>query len=332
VTDVAGIAEDLVAAGVRGVSAVRCVSGRVEEAAAGDAWPGARFRVGSITKTFVAAAVLLGVQEGRIALDQAVNDDLPGVLGAHGDVTVRQLLAMRSGLPEYSHLPATDPAHPQSEYADGRRRPEDEWAPVDLVALALAQAGARAPDEATSYCNTNYIVLGLLLEAVHGAPAADILRRLVLDPLGLQDSALVSGTVSGDVVRGHAPFDANAVNGSAAWTAGAMVSSARDVAVFLRALLAGEIVSDELLTQMCRAAPMEGGTFIEAYGLGLAVNAQRCGTSWGHQGAIAGYIAEAVATRHGERVAVILTNLDLTLVEPVLPAFVGAREALFCGP
>ena len=118
--------------------------------------PAAQFRIGSITKTFVATVVLQLVGEGRLTLDEPVARRLPGLLANGHQITVRQLLNHTSGLPNYSDDPDLFAGIVQNRI----------WDPRELVALAERHPQLFAPGSAWRYSNTNYIVAGLLIEAV----------------------------------------------------------------------------------------------------------------------------------------------------------------------
>ena len=129
--------------------------------------PDSAFRVGSLSKTFVAVMLLQLVADGTIGLDDLVVDHAPELTIADG-VTIRQLLAHRSGLPEH-----TDGELAPAVLAD----PARTWTPADVLELVADQPRDFAPDAQFAYSNTNYIVAGLLLESVTGMTLADNLRR-----------------------------------------------------------------------------------------------------------------------------------------------------------
>ncbi|HQZ33433.1 MAG TPA: serine hydrolase domain-containing protein, partial [Ilumatobacteraceae bacterium] len=120
--------------------------------------PDSMFRVGSLSKTFVAVMLLQLVDEGTIALDDLVFDHAPELTIADG-VTIRQLLSHRSGLPEYA-----DGELAPAVLAD----PAKTWTPADVLALVTDQPRDFEPGAQFAYSNTNYIVAGLLLEHVTG--------------------------------------------------------------------------------------------------------------------------------------------------------------------
>lgn len=217
--------------------------------------PDAEFRVGSLTKTFVAVMVLQAIDESDIGLDDSVTRHAPD-LAIAGGVTIRQLLAHRSGLPEYA----------DGELAPAAlAEPSRTWTAEDVLALVADQPRDFPPGERFAYSNSNYIVAGLLLERLTGQSLAHNLRSRIAGPLGLDatyfppdaerepiggfSSALPGGNTEAVPYRAHE---------TAAGAAGALVSSARDLATFLRALAHGELLADESYAEMVSGLPAEG--------------------------------------------------------------------------
>ena len=298
--------------------------------------PRERFRIGSVSKSFTAVTVLRLVARHRIALDAPVERYLPGLVPGGEAITIRHLLGMRSGLYGYK-----DDAFIERLYAGpaGYR-----WTPAQLLRGALRRPVLFRPGARGDYSNTNYVLLGLVVERVTGRPFSHALRTLVLRPLGLRDTVLANGTISGHHAHGYdrpgAPFetvaggafgDVEHLNGSQAWTAGAMVSSAPDLIRFFRTVLAGRLLPARLMSDMRRLTPIPPGKFIDRYGLGVVVNPHSCGDSWGHDGSIEGYVTDVMATPHGSKVALFLTNRELSIPsDAYVPAILDAEERLYC--
>src|SRR5262245_34030203 len=253
--------EEVLRAGIPGVLVV---AGGVERAAGvADVQTGEplslqhRFRISSATKLFVAAVVLQLVAEGAFELDGEV--DL-----IEGGVTVRQLLNHTSGLPHGVEIGdllepyRTNPAH------------RHEWTPRDMLGLIEARPRLFAPGEGWSYTGSNYVVLGLLVEETTGAALSEELRRRIADPLGLADTELpeLNSTPTG-LARGYVPPDHPFLPGPGpgpvdvtdvepfGWGGGGMVSTARDVARFLKALLGGELLSPAMRAEMLTTVPSD---------------------------------------------------------------------------
>jgi D-alanyl-D-alanine carboxypeptidase len=291
--------------------------------------PRDRFRVGSITKTFVAVVVLELVDEHRLRLGDTVERWLPGLVPGGGGITVRELLGHTSGLADY----AGDPAFLRRTVAQPRRR----WTPRELVRIALAGGPVAPPGGRFSYASTNYVLLGLVAERATGTSLERQLRRRIFTPLRLQDTSFTPGPrVRGRYVHGYAPSehdgivnslatarDRSAVTASWAWAAGAVVSTAPDLSRFLAALLQGRLVSPGLLALM-RPAPGA------RYGLGLVAFRTPCGTAIGHTGALLGIVSAAWSSADGRRRVVAMTNSY-----PLSPAADAALrrllDASFCG-
>jgi D-alanyl-D-alanine carboxypeptidase len=323
--------ERLVSTGVPGAFVLVRDGDRTRTAAAGYAnlaaqvgmTPEERFRAASITKLFVATITLQLVAERRLRLDDPVSHRLPGLLAGGTRITVRDLLAHRSGLADV----ADDP-----DVLDGAR---STWPPRRLIALAAAQPRTAAPGGAFRYSSTNYLVLGLLIERVTGYTLATELRRRIIDRLGLADTSFTPGRISGAHVHGYSlpahqgvvdpaadPRDLEARSARWAGAAGDLVSSASDLARFLGALLRGELLPPAQLRAM--------ETVHSRYGLGLAVYRTPCGLAWGHTGNLNGVLTIAWSRRDGRRQAVVVANLyplpaaaDVALRRAAVTSFCG---------
>ena len=271
-----------------------------------------RFRIGSMTKPFVATVVLQLVGEGRVALDAPVDRYLPGVVRGHGNdgrkITVRHLLQQTSGIPDYLNRLKTEDvlAHPLTHHD-----------PRDLVKLALAQRPSFEPGTDWEYSNTNYVLAGLLVERVTGHTYGNEIRRRVIEPLGLRRTSVpVDGhRIGGPHPRGYArtgenePLkDITALNPTVMGPSGSMISNGRDFNRFMDALVRGELLRPAEQRQLMKTRPTgdEDGT---AYGLGLESHPLPCGgLAWGSDGGVPGYQTMSAVTADG-RQATVMTNL-----------------------
>ena len=299
----------------------------------------ARFRVASITKSFVAAVVLQLVGEGRLALDERVDDVVPGLLPkADAAVTVRDLLHHTSGLYDF----ATD-WHWFWPYFHGD--PGHQWSPRQLLAFARSRPLRFRPGSRWQYSSSNYVVLGLIVQAVtHESLATELKQRLFV-PLGLRATTFEAGSAAGPALadgytlRQSRVTDVTRFSPSAWWAAGAIVSSATDVARFYRALLRGRILPRRLMAAMESVVPTGepgGGAglgifrtrLIGTLGRSAAV---RCSAGWGHSGQIDGYLSVALANRDASRQFVLLVNEDPSALPPgAAPAVAAVANAAFC--
>ena len=262
------------------------------------------FRIASVTKTFVATVVLQLVGEGKLALDDSIERWLPGLVPNGSAITVRELLSHTSGLFNY-----TDDLGWQNAVI---ANPGQEWSPRDLLAIAFSKPPLFAPGTNWSYSNTNYIVLGLMLEAITGEPVANVLKERIFDPLALRATSFPTGIAMDEpFTHGYLSFQGSLVdlapilNPSWGYAAGQIVSTAADVTKFLAALLGGKLLSPALMTQMQAGSPSSG-----VYGLGIRTTFSGCGRVYGHDGSFFGWRNEAFATANGRRAAVVMVNVD----------------------
>ncbi|MFE8958686.1 serine hydrolase domain-containing protein [Streptomyces iakyrus] len=289
---------------------------------------GMRHRVGSITKTFTAAAVLQQVESGRIGLDAPIGRYLPTLVpGDRGDaITVRMLINHTSGLAEY--LPYAYPslkAYP--DLADtGPQSLEDHrltrFDPAELIGMGVTAPAVGVPGGTPgTYSNTNYLLLAQLLEQVTGTTAERYITRNVIERAGLRDTVFPEGPhVHGphsrlyeawfgmiDPPRDYSVYDMSWVGPSAS-----LISTVTDLNRFYRVLLAGEIVSPSSLAQMQRTVPVvsQEGRIIE-YGLGLhPMEGPGQGAFWGHGGTVWGGGALAAIRAVGKRQLAVAVNLQ----------------------
>lgn len=274
--------------------------------------PGARFRVGSITKTMVATVVLQLVGEGTLRLNDTVERWLPGLVPNGDSITLRQLLNHTSGIYNYTE----DPRFLRLVVENPLRT----FSPRRLVAFATAHPPLFPPGTGWSYSNTNYILAGLIIRAATGHTVQAELRSRIFVPLRLRDTSFP--VTDPDIAGYHAhayllpgnpfiptdePIDITRINPSIAWAAGAVISTASDLARFYRALLGGRLLRPALLTQMLDTVRLDP---VSGYGLGIVSVRTVCGTIWGHTGGIAGYVTFAYNSRDGRRNLVLMMTAD----------------------
>jgi D-alanyl-D-alanine carboxypeptidase len=273
---------------------------------------GSRFRIGSMTKMFVATVVLQLAAEHRVALGAPVERYLPGVIRGHGNdgraITVRELLQHTSGLPDY-----LDYLSPQQVLAD----PLAHYDFQQLLGIALAHPPLFPAGTAWSYSNTNYVVAGMLIEKLTGHPYGEEIDRRIIRPLGLRGTSVPGDEpgIPGRHPHGYARpgssglVDVTRFNPSVAGASGAMVSTGADMDRFLGALLGGHLLPPAEMRAMMTTRPT-GDSSGSAYGLGLQSLPLPCGGRyWGHDGGILGFETMSGATTDGRQVTVMV-NLD----------------------
>jgi D-alanyl-D-alanine carboxypeptidase len=272
------LVSDLVGPSVSGAAA--CFATRDEETAvaAGDVEADDVFTIASVTKTFVAAATLRLAADGIIGLDEPAARwcDL-----APANVTLRMLLDHTSGIPDYVAAPGAIEAH--------LREPARMWDPRELVRLAPGR------EAEWRYSNTNYVLLGLVLEAATSRTLDLALHELVLAPLDLRSTRLPRSPAA-----------------SFAWAAGGMESTPREICRFICALLRGEVVDTRDLR---RTVEVADNVEFDRYGAGIAVMSSilrfadsPCGPAWGHLGFGLNESAAALAAPDGGRCLAVCTR------------------------
>jgi D-alanyl-D-alanine carboxypeptidase len=264
--------------------------------------PNDRMLAGSVGKTFAAATALQLIKEGKIALDDRVEKYLGSEkwfsrLPNAKELTVRQLMNHTSGLVRYEFK--------EQFTKDLTANPEKVWKPAELVAYLLDEKAPFAAGQGWDYSDTNYIVLGMIIEKVTGKNFYDEATRRLLKPLKLTDTIPQDGPKLKGVVQGYAgpnnPFggtDAMIVNGKFAinpqfeWTGGGYASTAQDLARWAKMIYEGKAFAPELLPQILDgvAAPMLGRE--TKYGLGVIIRKTVAGTTYGHSGFFPGYMTD----------------------------------------
>lgn len=263
-----------------------------------------RFRVGSITKTFVATVVLQLVNEGRLRLDDTVRKWQPGAVPNGRSITVRHLLSHTSGLYDYVRTLPKPP--PGKEFLENRLR---TWTAAELIKRAVGyRPEFEPPGSDSAYSNTNYLLLGQIIEEVTGQSYGEVIERRIIRPLDLRGTS-VPGTFPR--IRGPHPHgyvralqdgkmqlvDITAFDPSVAGASGEMISTTTDLNRFFAALLDGRLLPDHLLNEM-KTPGVEGAT----YGLGLLWQHAPCGVRmYGHSGSIWGYQSSSFTTENGRR-------------------------------
>ncbi|MEU6671761.1 serine hydrolase domain-containing protein [Streptomyces sp. NPDC046727] len=284
-----------------------------------------RYRVGSITKTFVSTVLLQLEAEGRLSLDDKVDRWLPGVVRGHGHdgrhITVRQLLSHTSGI--YNYTADEDFARAYFVKDGFFQHRYDTVTPAELVAIAMRHKPDFAPGASWNYSNTNYVLAGMVIEKVTGRPYATEINRRILAPLHLTATSLpgTKVTVPQPSSRAYSKFtepetgstyDVTNLNPSIASSAGEMISNSADLDRFYGALLRGKILPPRQLKEMKTTVKIADAPNTR-YGLGLIETTLTCGVHvWGHDGGIHGSASSAVTTADGRHSLALNFNGDWT--------------------
>lgn len=265
-----------------------------------------RFRIASVTKTYVAALVLQLVAEDVLSLGDTVPQWLPDLVPDSSEITVELLLRMRSGLPDWVEPIFGDP--PDLRVLDRY------WAPTALVRMALTAEGRLAPDKAYRYSNTDYALLGLMIEQATGQSVEAQLWQRIFQPLHLDETSFptVEPQIRGPHASGHlrdrpgAPYEeCTSLSPSEGWTAGAILATPADVARFLDGLFGGQVVARAALDLMTDGRePIDART---SRGVGLVRYDYDGAVAFGHTGGTPGFSTVALRTTTG-RCAVLYQN------------------------
>jgi D-alanyl-D-alanine carboxypeptidase len=254
-----------------------------------------RFRAGSIVKPFVSVVVLQLAERGRLSLDARLPDVLPASVvdrfATAADITVRMLLGHRSGIPEWD-LPAVD--------EQVARDPAKVWTVSEFLDLAAAQPPVFAPGTGFFYSNTDYNLVGLIIERITGRSWRREVTQRVIRPLRLTRTDLPAPghrSIKGAHAHGYAELDGKTidltrVDPSFAGAAGAsaLVTTVHDLARFLDALFTGRLFRHRAtLRQILDLAPAQGEGGLVAYGLGIERRALGGVQLVGHLGGAPGY-------------------------------------------
>jgi D-alanyl-D-alanine carboxypeptidase len=264
-----------------------------------------RFRIASITKTFVATLVLELAADGKLGLDDTVERWLPSKVPNGSNITLRELLNHTSGLFNYTDDEGLDRALFDN--------PSRVWASQELLDLAFSHPPNFSPGTNWSYSNTNYVLLGLVIEAVTGKAVGDVLRERIIEPLKLGSTWLATTTpIPEPVLHGFfnlgvgGDFDVTSlISPTFSYAAGDIVSNAPDVTAFYAALLQGKLLPAPLLTQMKTPTTVSG-----TYGLGIDQRSTRCGRTFFHLGDFFGWRNMTASTANGKRQAVVVVNIN----------------------
>lgn len=293
------------------------VSGGVADLSTGrPAGPNDRVRIGSITKAFTAVVMLQLEAEGKLDLDDTVEQWLPGLIRGNGNdgsgITLRMLLNHSSGLPDYGA--AEDKKVFKSYFATNDY--DRVWRPRQLVKLALTQPPMYPPGEKATYSNTGYVLAGMIISRATGHPVSTEVRRRIIEPLRLRDTFYpdTRPTIPGRHMRGYLSnfyydyTDVTRFSPSWAGAAGAMISTATDVATFERAVFSGRLLPPEQMRELRDAVPTPIPGTSNGLGFTRTVICER--TVWSKDGAFPGYGSDAASTQNGSRQVVITTNSD----------------------
>lgn len=277
------------------------------------------FRIGSVTKQFTAAAVMLLAEQGKLSIEDPLSKFLPDFPRAR-DVTLRQLLNHTAGIHNYT-------AQKDFERAERQDYTTDEM--VGYIAR-MGKVYDFEPGTAWNYSNSNYMLLGAVIEKVSGQPLGRFLKTSIFDPLGLRHTAMddlaeiVPNRAQGYERSKSAPtgfVNTTYTSMGVAAGAGAMRSTAADLLKWQAALFGGKLLKPESLAMMIEPARLKDGRLSSSgrpsaplasplgeYGFGLILKPQEGRRTIGHTGSINGFNAWTLYFPDDQASIVILTN------------------------
>lgn len=256
----------------------------------------------SVGKQFTAVAVMLLVEEGRVALDDKITKYLPDAPAAWSSVTVKQLLSHTSGIPDYTNAPGWR----ESIRLD--RSPQELIKPVMSLPLQFQ------PGEKWDYSNTNYYLLGMIVEKASGKSYADFLSERIFKPLGMNDtrvnnlSEIIRNRAAGYHWQRDALRNAEYISPTQKWAAGNVVSTANDMAKWAIALDTAKLLKKESLDLMQMPAKLNSGEETK-YGFANELDTDHGHAVAGHQGGGLAFNATLLRFPDDKLSVVVLSNL-----------------------
>ena len=284
--------------------------------------PSALLMQGSVGKTYAAAVALQLVREGKLSLDEKIERYLGSEpwfsrLPNARDITVRMLMNHTSGLVRYEFK--------EQFTRDLSARPDKMWKPEELVAYIFDTAAPFAAGQGWEYSDTNYIVLGMIIERLTGAPYYAEVKRRLLEPLGLRSTVPTDRRVIPGLAQGYAgpdnPFGGSdavvlpdgrfVINPQFEWTGGGMASTTLDLVRWARALYEGDVLDAQTRALMLQGVPSRLGPNSE-YGLGVIIRRSTpLGPAYGHSGFFPGYVTEMMYFPQSRITAAIQVNTSV---------------------
>jgi CubicO group peptidase (beta-lactamase class C family) len=259
--------------------------------------PGTKFRLGSITKQFTAACILLLEERGKLKTDDLVKEYLPDAPAAWDHITIYNLLTHTSGIPNFTQFP---------DYHASEATPTT---PERLVARFRDKPLEFQPGEDWRYSNSNYVLLGYLIEKITGQRYQDFVEENVFKPLGIQNSGYDSNTAiiphraAGYSPGPNGPENAGYVDMSIPFSAGALYSTTHDLLRWEQGLFAGKLLSAESFKKMTTP-------FKRDYACGLVVHTVKGHKVIDHGGGINGFSAMLAYYPDDKLTVIVLGNIE----------------------
>jgi len=269
--------------------------------------PASKFRLGSITKQFTAACILLLEERGKLKVDDPVKKYMADAPAAWDKVTIFNLLTHTSGIPSFTGFP------------DYRSTEAIETTPAKLVARFRDKPLEFQPGEKWNYSNSGYVLLGYLIEKISQQSYSDFVQENIFNPLGMKDSgydsnsAIILHRASGYAPSAKGTIHAGYIDMSIPFSAGALYSTTEDLLRWEQGLMGGKLLSAASLAKMTTP-------FKNDYAFGLAVHAVNGHKVIEHGGGIEGFNTEIAYYPEDKLTVVVLANLNGGVPETIAKA------------
>src|SRR5262245_33319246 len=264
--------------------------------------PTTKFRLGSITKQFTAASILLLEERGKLKVEDPVKKYVPDAPAAWDKVTIFHLLTHTSGIPSFTSFP------------DYRSKEATPITPEKLVEWFRDKPLEFEPGEKWNYSNSGYVLLGYLIEKISGQSYSDFVQQNIFTPLGMKDSgydsnsAIIAHRASGYSPSGHGPDNAGFVHMTIPFSAGALYSTTEDLLRWEQGLFGGKVLTPASLAKMTTP-------FKQDYAFGLAVETRNGVKRISHGGGIQGFNTFLSYYPDDKLVVVALANINGPVVD-----------------
>ncbi|HEX8846026.1 MAG TPA: serine hydrolase [Pyrinomonadaceae bacterium] len=256
-----------------------------------------KFRLGSVTKQFTAAAILILQEKGKLSVQDSICKYVENCPQSWQPVTIHHLLTHTSGIPNMTSFP------------DFRKVKMFPSTPLEAIATFKDKPLEFAPGERFNYSNSGYILLGYVIERASGKPYADFLRENVFQPLGMKNTdydvndAIIKNRASGYSRGASGLVNADYINMTVPYAAGALYSTVEDLYLWDRALYTEKLVSKKSLGAM-------NTPFKEGYGYGVGINEVFGLKSIVHGGGIEGFSTFLARFTDNDATVIVLSNID----------------------
>ena len=255
-----------------------------------------KFRLGSLTKQFTAAAILLLEERGQLNITGSINKYLPDMPTAWNDITIFHLLTHTSGIPNYTRFPEF------SSITTLTKKPEQQ---IDLF---RNKPLVFQPGSNYEYCNSGYVLLGYLIEKITGLSFKDFIVNHLFKPLGMDDSGydshsdIILHRASGYEIKSDGLHNADFLEMSLPYAAGSLYSTTHDLLIWQEALFAGKFISSTSVNKMIQP-------FKNSYGLGVSIQSFDGHKAITHGGGINGFNTFMIYFPEEKITIIILANL-----------------------